>query len=124
MATIETTAYAASVRTDVPKLVTELRDVLGAQLVAYIAGVKETRAVRQWADGEGRRPQPRQEQRLRLAFRVAALLLDHDSPRVVQSWFQGMNPQLDDVAPARFILESDGADPRVIAAAHAFAANG
>ncbi|GAA4266678.1 hypothetical protein [Frondihabitans peucedani] len=122
MAAIEVTAYAASVRTDVPELVDELRNLLGAQLVAYLAGVKETRAVRQWA--EGRNPQPRQEQRLRVAFRVTKLLLERDRPRVVQAWFQGMNPQLDDVSPARFILETDGADPRVIAAAQAFAANG
>jgi len=124
MSTVELRAYAASVRADVPELVAELRNVLGAQLVAYIAGVKETRAVRQWAEGENRRPQPKQEQRLRLAYRVVQLLLEHDSARVVQSWFQGMNPQLDDVAPARFILETDGDDARVLAAAQAFAANG
>lgn len=124
MTTVELRAYAASVRTEVPVVVEQLRDVLGAQLVAYVAGVKETRAVRQWAEGEGRRPQPKQEQRLRLAYRVAQLLLEHDSPRVVQAWFQGMNPQLDDVAPARFILETDGSDARVVAAAQAFAANG
>lgn len=124
MATIELKAYTASVRTEMPELVGALRDVLGAQLVAYIAGVKETRAVRQWAEDDGRRPQPKQEQRLRLAYRVAALLLDQDAPRVVQAWFQGMNPQLDDVAPARFIRETDGDDAKVLAAAQSFAANG
>ena len=35
---------------DVP--VRALKDLLGAKLVAYIGAVKETRAVRQWADGE------------------------------------------------------------------------
>lgn len=124
MSSTELKAYTASVRTDVPNLVTELRSILGAQLVAYIAGVKETRAVRQWAEGDARQPQPKQEQRLRLAYRVSTLLLDQDAPRVVQAWFQGMNPQLDDVAPARFIRDSDGGDARVLAAAQAFAANG
>ena len=124
MATVDVKAYASSVRTGVPELVTDLRRILGAQLVAYIAGVKETRAVRQWAEGDSRQPQTRQEKRLRVAFRVATLLLENESARVVQAWFQGMNPQLDDIAPARFILETDGDDARVIAAARAFAANG
>lgn len=45
-------AYQDSIRFSVPELVTHLRDLLGAKLVAYLGEVKETRAVRQWADGE------------------------------------------------------------------------
>jgi hypothetical protein len=99
-------------------------NVLGAQLVAYIAGANETRAVRHWADGDARQAQPKQEQRLRLAYRVSTLLLDQNAPQVVQAWFQGVNPRRDDVAPARFIRDSDGGDDRVFAAAQAPAANG
>ncbi len=32
-------------------LVKELRELRGARLVAYLGGVRETRAVRHWADG-------------------------------------------------------------------------
>jgi hypothetical protein len=32
-------------------VVAELRDLPGARLVAYLAGVTETRAVREWAEG-------------------------------------------------------------------------
>lgn len=39
--------------------------------------------------------------RLRMAYQAAALLGERDSSGVVQAWFEGMNPQLDDVAPAR-----------------------
>ena len=36
------------------------------------------------------------EQRLRFTHQVAELILVRDSPGVVQAWFQGLNPQLDD----------------------------
>jgi len=44
---------------------------------------------------------------------------------VVQAWFQGMNPRLDD-APARLLREGDldHAGPEILAAARAFAAAG
>jgi len=57
---------------------------------------------------------------------VAALLAERDSRAVVQAWFQGMNPQLDDVPPARLLREGqveDGAQA-VLAAARAFASVG
>jgi hypothetical protein len=44
----------------------------------------------------------------------------------VQAWFQGMNPQLDDVPPARLLRDGqlDAAGQQVLAAARAFAAAG
>jgi len=118
-------AYETSVRSDVTELVGALRDLLGAKLVAYLGSVSETRAVRQWADGE-RKPPAEVVRRLRLAYQVAGLLAERDQPRVIQAWFQGMNPQLEDWAPARMIRESspDDVGTRVLAAARAFAAVG
>lgn len=118
-------AYEISVRSDVAELVDKLRELLGAQLVAYLGSVTETRAVRQWADGV-RKPPAEVTRRLRLAYQVAGLLTERDEPRVVQAWFQGMNPQLEDTAPARLIREGnpDDVGPRVLAAARAFAAVG
>ena len=103
----------------------ELREILGAKLVAYLGSVKETRAVRQWADGE-RKPSAEVVQRLREAYHVAALLHQRDAAPVVQAWFMGMNPQLDDVPPARLLREGrlEDAGPAVLAAARAFAAAG
>lgn len=119
-------AHAQATRLTTPVLVKELRDLLGAKLVAYIGGVKETRAVRQWADGERRVQDPTDEQRLRLAYQAAALIAEHDSPQVVQVWFQGLNPQLDDRSPARLLREGDldEVGPAVLTAARAFAAHG
>jgi hypothetical protein len=118
-------AHQDSIRLPDDRLVRDLRDLLGAKLVAYIGSVKETRAVRQWADGE-RKPSADVMRRLRTAYHVAALLAERDSRAVVQAWFQGLNPQLDDVPPARLLREGqlDDAGPLVLAAARAFAAAG
>ena len=119
-------AFERSVRLPVHQLVTELRDLLGAKLVAYLGGVRETRAVRQWADGERGVQDRVDEQRLRLAHQVASLIAQKDTPGVVQAWFQGLNPQLDDRSPARLLKDGDldDAGPKVLTAARAFAATG
>ena len=107
------------------ELVARLRGMLGAKLVAYLGSVRETRAVRQWAEGT-RTPSPDVVNRLRMAYRIAALLRENDSAAVVQAWFQGMSPRLDDVAPARLLREGelDQVGPSVLASARAFAAAG
>lgn len=118
-------AHRDSIRFPEDQLVRELREILGAKLVAYLGSVKETRAVRQWADGE-RRPSADVLQRLRDAYHVAALLHERDAAPVVQAWFMGMNPQLDDVPPARLLREGrlEDTGPAVLSAARAFAATG
>ncbi|MBD8728980.1 hypothetical protein IFT45_13710 [Frigoribacterium sp. CFBP 13707] len=118
-------AYETAMRSSTAELVTALRELLGAKLVAYVGSVGETRAVRQWAEGQ-RHPSAAVERRLRLTFQVAGLLAERDDARVIQSWFQGMNPQLEDDSPARMLRDDDLdiAGPRVLAAARSFAAVG
>lgn len=112
-----------SVQLSDAQLVYELRELLGFQLVADIGPVKETRAVRQWADGD-RKPSAATMARLRSAYLVAAILHEHCSSSVVQTWFSGLNPELDDSIPAVLLrdgpLEQTG--PAVLAAARAFIA--
>lgn len=119
-------AYRDALTLPTAQLVGALRDLLGARLVAYLGGVKETRAVRQWAEGSRAIGKPADVERLRLAYRVSRIIVERDSKEVAQAWFQGLNPGLDDVSPARLLregdLEADGA--RVIAAARQFAAVG
>lgn len=118
-------AHEEAIRLSPEELVARLREHLGARLVAYLGSVTETRAVRQWAEGT-RAPSHEVINRLRTAYQISALLRQRDSAAVVQAWFQGMNPQLDDVAPARLLREGDleTVGPRVLAAARAFAAAG
>lgn len=117
--------HAAATRMPVADLVTALRDLLGARLVAYLGSVRETRAVRQWSEGS-RVPSDTVVQRLRLAYQVAALLAERDDPAVIKAWFLGLNPQLDDQSPARLLREGDleATGPQVLAAARAFVAAG
>jgi hypothetical protein len=119
-------AYAAATRAGQPELVAGLRELLGARLVAYLGGVRETRAVRQWAEGARRIGDHDDEQRLRIAYHAALLIAAGDSREVAQSWFQGLNPQLEDRSPARVLREDKPqlGGPLVLAAARAFAALG
>lgn len=121
LATTGLKAYNDSIRHTVPQIVDDLRRALGAKLVAYIAGVTETRTVREWAEA-GRRPSPMAVERLRLTHRVVTLIGQSEGEAVVPTWFQGMNPHLGDRSPARVLREDsfDDAGPRVLAAANAF----
>jgi len=118
-------AHERAIRAPFPDVVAQLRAILGARLVAYVAGVKETRAVHQWADGE-RSPGDPTRRRLRLALQVAVAIENADGAEVAQAWFQGLNPQLEDRSPARLLREGelDEVGPAVIAAARAFLVGG
>lgn len=119
-------AYNEAARMSQPELVTALRELLGAKLLAYLGRVKETRAVRQWADGTRTIGNATDVERLRIAYRAARLITARDTPAVGQAWFQGLNPILDDRAPALLLREGELADigPQVLAAARQFAAVG
>lgn len=118
-------AYDTSVRASLPDVVQRLRDLLTPRLVAFIAGVGETRAVHEWASG-ARAPRAGVEEKLRFALQVALMVGEPDGPRVAQAWFQGLNPQLDDRSPARLVRDGDVAEigPLVLAAARAFVVGG
>jgi hypothetical protein len=108
------------------ELVTALRELLGVKLVAYLGKVKETRAVRQWAEGTRDIANPREVDRLRVAYRAAKMITQRDSKEVAQAWFQGLNPLLDDRSPARVLRDGDleTVGPQVLTAARQFAAVG
>lgn len=119
-------AYNKAMLRPLAVVVKDLLDLLGARLVAYIGGVKEARAAREWAGGVRDVKSEVTAQRLRYALHVALLIADVDSPAVVRAWFIGMNPELDDRSPARLLRDGDPHDvgPEVLAAARAFAAGG
>lgn len=119
---IELGAHNESIRLQSAELVGFLRAILGAQLVAYIAGVTETRAVREWAEGV-RRPRPTVLKRLRTAYQAAAIIEHRESRATVQAWFQGLNPSLDDRSPARVLRDGnvEQIGGAVLAAARSFA---
>jgi hypothetical protein len=130
MATIERSrpdldAHARATRASFPEVVAELRDGLGVRLVAYLAGVGETRAVNKWADGK-RSPGDETQQKLRFVLRIVLPIVAADSPEIAQAWFQGLNPQLEDRSPARLLREGalDDVGPMIVAAQRAFLVGG
>ena len=118
--TMEQAAHSLATRLELPALVRSLQDVLGQRLVAVIAGVSDAKAVGKWARGE-RSPHPEAERRLRDAFRITQILLQQESAATVRAWFIGMNPDLDDQAPALLLAEDPHA---VVGAARNFLAYG
>lgn len=119
-ATTEQAVHGLATRIEVAALVRSLQDVLGQRLVAVIAQVSDAKAIGKWARGE-RIPHPDAERKLRDAFRVTQLLLKSESATTVRAWFTGMNPDLDDQAPALMLAEH----PReVLQAARTFLAHG
>lgn len=125
-ATPDLITYREALTMSTPELVSELGNLLGLKLVAYLGNVKELRAVRQWAEGSRDVKSAEDVERMRLAFRAARLIMSRDSKEVAQAWFQGLNPSLGDVSPARLLREGDidSVGPQVLAAARQFAAVG
>jgi hypothetical protein len=117
-------AYREATTLEFSKLVTELAAILGKKLTAYIASVKDTRAIERWMTGS--EPYKGVEERLRFAYRLAKMMSDHEGPRVVQAWFTGLNPELGDRVPVRLMREEDVATvgPQILGAARAFLAGG
>lgn len=115
-------AHRQAVVASVGDVASFLQDLLGRRLVAYVAGVKDAKTVSRWASGEVREVRQESEERIRMAYEVAQLLVQFDSPRIVKAWFIGLNPQLDDVSPAEAIREGKLKEAK--AAARAFVAGG
>ncbi len=117
-------AYRAATTMEFSKLVSELTGILGKKLTAYIASVKDARAVERWIAGS--EPYKGVEERLRFAYRLAKMISDHEGPRVVQAWFTGLNPELNDRVPVRLLREEnvEAVGPEILGAARAFLAGG
>jgi hypothetical protein len=105
-----------------PEVVKHLTEVLGRKLTAYVAGVKDVRGLDRWINGT--EPYGDVGERLRFTYQVVRTLSQHDSPRVVQSWFTGVNPELGDRVPLRLLRDGDLATvaPEILGAARAFIA--
>ncbi len=91
----------AATRTEWNVIVQRVYDLLGRKLTAYIAGMRDTKAVVRWIDGTTTQARSIEvEQRVREAYVIAELLTQAgDGPSTIRTWFIGMNPELDDEAP-------------------------
>lgn len=116
----EQAVHGQAARLPIAAIARYVEDVLGQRLTAVVAGTSDAKAVSKWASGK-RSPHPDAERNLRHAFHVVQLLMQRESAETVRAWFVGMNPDLDDAAPA-ILLADDPA--RVLQAARSFLANG
>jgi hypothetical protein len=115
-------AYRQATTLQFPRLVEELATIIGKKLTAYIASVKDTRAIDRWIAGS--ESYKGVEERLRLTYRLAKVLNDHEGPQVAQAWLMGLNPELTDRVPIRLLREEDLAvvGPEILGAVRAFLA--
>jgi hypothetical protein len=98
----------------------ELARVLGRQLLGIIVD-KGARTIQRWIAGENS-PGAEEERRLRDAYQVYLTLAAAEGDHTIRAWFMGMNPQLDDEAPADAIAAGRAKD--VMSAARAFVNGG
>lgn len=110
----EEIAHAEAVNSPINVVVHKLRELLGAKLVAFLGDVKETRAVREWANGEREPNSSEVEARLRAALQISEVLLIKNDPKIIQVWFQGMNPLLNDKSPIRALKDGNVDDYSIV----------
>jgi hypothetical protein len=118
-------AHRRAVQAPFSEIVAELAEILGKKLTAYIGGVKDTRVLERWMHA-GVEPYRDADPRIRLAYQIAKTLSQHESSRVVQAWFTGLNPELQDRTPIRLMREGniEKVGPELLNAMRAFLAGG
>lgn len=83
-----------------------LHTQLGQQLTAYLAGLRDARAVGRWRKGRVH-PRAAAELRLRAAYQVVRLVAAAYDVRTARAWLLGSNSRLDDEAPALVIRQAE-----------------
>ncbi|NEB75441.1 XRE family transcriptional regulator [Streptomyces sp. SID14478] len=94
-----------------------LQDNLGQRLTARMAGISDAKQVGRWASGSSN-PRPEAETRLRDAIQIFHLIQSAESVYTARAWMIGMNPQLEDMAPALCIADDRARDVMVAARAY------
>jgi|SRR4051812_9723746 hypothetical protein len=116
-------AHRDAIAAPIDQIARLLQEVLSRRLTAYIAGVGDGKTVSRWANKEVAEIRDHEtEQRLRVAYEIAQLLLMVDAAHTVKGWFIGLSPELDDVAPAEAIR--NGQLREALTAARAFCIGG
>jgi hypothetical protein len=114
-------AHERTVRATAAEMAAFLQGLVGQKLTALMTGIDDPKAVGKWARGE-RVPRGETARRLREAFQVSTLLALGESEETARAWLMGMNPLLEDRAPAAVIAAFPDGGERAMRAAKAFLA--
>jgi hypothetical protein len=101
-AVIAQQAHRKATESTIADIVQALEEILGRALIAHFTEV-DPRTVGRWTQGTS--PRSDAEDRIRVAYQAAQLLLTQDGPHTVRAWFIGLNPQLDDTSPIEALRE-------------------
>ena len=113
-------AHRQAVESDVPALARMLQKYLGQELLSVVVA-SSPRTIARWVSGDTR-PSGSSERLLRDVAQIFDVITTVDTPQVARAWFMGMNPQLEDRAPAELLASDPGAARLVMAAARAYVA--
>ncbi|NQW87525.1 MULTISPECIES: hypothetical protein [unclassified Frigoribacterium] len=119
--TARTSAHNDSLAVSPEDIVRRLADVLGKNLLGFIVD-RDARTVSRWIADENLRLTSDVERTVRNTYQVFALLSNVEGEHTIRAWFMGMNPQLEDEAPAEALAE--GRFRETMAAARAFVNGG
>lgn len=118
---VRTSAHVDALEVSPDDIIRQLADVLSKPVVAFIFG-KDERTISRWIENPQLRLRADDEQRARNTYQIYALLAPSEGSHTVRAWFMGMNPQLEDEAPAEALAE--GRYREVMAAARAYVNGG
>ncbi|WP_326783545.1 XRE family transcriptional regulator [Streptomyces sp. NBC_00151] len=110
-------AHIVAVSTTIADIARFLQDNLGQRLTARIAGISDPKQVGRWATGAAA-PRAAAEARLRDAIQIFNVIQQSESVYIARAWMIGMNPQLEDMAPAQCIADGHARDVMVAARAY------
>ena len=115
-------AYQAAMRASAAEAASHLAKLLSRRIAAYTVGAKDIKTLVRWAEGEAEPRDAEKVKRLKVAYEIALLLAEFDSPATIKVWFIGPNPFLEDESPVDAVRE--GKLKEALAAAYAFAVSG
>lgn len=116
-------AHRKAVDADLQTMASTLVEVMGRALVAGMVGIRNPKTISRWASGEVTSVRDRySEERLIAAYQVVSLLHEDYGSDTIRAFMLGMNPVLNDEAPA--IALRDGDFKGAMSAARNFLAGG
>ena len=112
-----------TVNADLQTMASTLVKVMGRALIAGIVGIRNPKTISRWANGDVTSVRDRySEERLIATYQVVSLLQEDYGKDTIRAFMLGMNPVLNDEAPA--IALRDGNFKGAMNAARNFLAGG